>query len=156
MHQEIRQIDSECKEYRLVFDGFSPDGKLQTVIEGLQMQEHRLLELQIGEDEKEKAALRVLQFISDVSVEQDHHDIRNTPSSNYLGSGQWLLKSRKYLEWCNGPPSVLWLRGTVGVGKPPSHRSLSSSAWLMTSTKLSPSSIFRSNMEKLLMSSVLS
>ena len=117
LHQEILQIDNECKEYRLLFDSVSLDKKLHTVIEGMQKQENKLLERYVEQEKKEKAACRVLQLISNVSVEQDHDDVRNRLGSHYSGSGQWLLDSQKYLEWCNGPPSVLWLRGTVGVGK---------------------------------------
>ncbi|PTB47989.1 hypothetical protein M431DRAFT_488090 [Trichoderma harzianum CBS 226.95] len=67
------------------------------------------------EEAKETEIMEALEYFSRINF-GDQHRIRaelRTP-----GTGEWLLQHRKFQEWEQVPAStILWLQGTVGMGK---------------------------------------
>ena len=118
LQSSIVRIETECREYRSLKFAFKQQSSLRVLIESLDQQEERLADLIANQNLQQDATLSVTRLISDISVGQDHEDVRTRLGSQYWDSGQWLFKSRQYLNWttCNYS-SILWLQGPVGVGK---------------------------------------
>ncbi|UKZ73432.1 hypothetical protein TrVFT333_001079 [Trichoderma virens FT-333] len=67
------------------------------------------------EEAQANEILDVLEFFSRIDF-GDQHRIR--AESRTSGTGEWLLQHRKFKEWEQAPMSrILWLQGTVGMGK---------------------------------------
>ncbi|UKZ46852.1 hypothetical protein TrVGV298_001063 [Trichoderma virens] len=67
------------------------------------------------EEAQANETLDVLEFFSRIDF-GDQHRIR--AESRTSGTGEWLLQHRKFKEWEQAPMSrILWLQGTVGMGK---------------------------------------
>ena len=118
LQSSIVRIEAECREYASLTFTLKQQSSLRVLIESLDEQEERLADLIANKNLQQDAALMVTRLISDVSVGQDHEDIRTRLGSQYWVSGQWLFKTRQYLDWTNRDfSSTLCLRGPVGVGK---------------------------------------
>ena len=118
LQSSIVQIEAECREYTSLTFALKHQFSLRVLIESLDEQEERLTNFIENQNLKQDAALMVTRLISDISVGQDHEDIRTRLGSQYWVSGQWLFKTSQYLDWTNrDSSSTLWLRGPVGVGK---------------------------------------
>ena len=118
LQSSIVQIEAECREYTSLTFALKQQSSLRVLIESLDEQEERLTHLIENQNLQQDAALMVTRLISDISVGQDHEDIRTRLGSQYWVSGQWLFKTRQYLDWTNrDSSSTLWLKGPVGVGK---------------------------------------
>ncbi len=118
LQSSIVRLETECREYTSLEFAFKQQSSLRVLTESLDEQEERLTDLIANQNLQQDAALMVTRLISDISVGQDHEDIRTRLGSQYWDSGQWLFKSRQYLDWttCDSS-SILWLQGPVGVGK---------------------------------------
>ena len=118
LQSSIVRIEAECREYASLTFTLKQQSSLRFLIESLDEQEERLADLIANKNLQQDAALMVTRWISDISVGQDHEDIRTRLGSQYWMSGQWLFKTRQYLDWTNlDSSSMLWLQGPVGVGK---------------------------------------
>ena len=118
LQSSIVRIETECREYTSFKLALKQQSSLRVLIESLDEQEDRLTDLIANQNLQQDAALMVTRLISDISVGQDHEDIRTRLGSQYWDSGQWLFKSRQYLDWTTCDcSSILWLQGPVGVGK---------------------------------------
>ena len=118
LQSSIVQIEAECREYTSLKFALEQQSSLRALIVSLDEQEERLTDLIADQNLQQAAALMVTRLISDISVGQDHEDIRTRLGSQYWDSGQWLFKYRQYLDWTNcDSSSMLWLQGPVGVGK---------------------------------------
>ncbi len=118
LQSSIARIETECREYTSIQFALKQQSSLRALIESVAEQEERLTDRIAHENLQHNAALMVIRLISDIFVGQDHEDVRTRLGSQYWDSGQWLFKSRQYLEWatCHSS-SILWLQGPVGVGK---------------------------------------
>ena len=118
LQSSIVRLETECREYLSLKSALKQQSSLRVLIQSLDEQEERLTDLIANQNHQQAAALMVTRFISDISVGQDHEDIRTRLGSQYWDSGQWLFKSPQYLDWttCDSS-SILWLQGPVGVGK---------------------------------------
>lgn len=75
---------------------------------------HRSLDALNQRSEKEETSM-ILTWTSQIPYEDDHDKVRRNCTP---GTGQWLLKHDRYLEWQNSPRSILlWLKGSAGAGK---------------------------------------
>ena len=118
LQSSIVQIEAECREYTSLTFALKQQSSLRILIGSLDEQEERLTDFIENQNLRQDAALMVTRLISDISVGQDHEDIRTRLGSQYWVSGQWLFKTSQYLDWTNRhSSSTLWLRGPVGVGK---------------------------------------
>ena len=118
LQSNIVQIEAECREYTSLTFALKQQSSLRVLIESLDKQEERLTHLIETQELQQDAALMVTRLISDISVGQDHEDIRTRLGSQYWLSGQWLFKTPQYLDWTKrDSSSTLWLKGPVGVGK---------------------------------------
>ena len=118
LQSSIARIETECREYTSIQFALKQQSSLRALIESVAEQEERLTDRIAHENLQHNAALMVIRLISDISVGQDHEDVRTRLGSHYWDSGQWLFKSRQYLEWATcDSSSILWLQGPVGVGK---------------------------------------
>ena len=118
LQSSIVRIEAECREYASLTFALKQQSSLRGLIESLDEQEERLTERISNQNLQQDAALMVTRLISDISVGQDHEDIRTRLGSQYWDSGQWLFTTRQYLDWTNHDSSTtLWLKGPVGVGK---------------------------------------
>ena len=118
LQSSIVRIETECREYTSFKFAMDQQSSMRSLIELLDEQEERLTNLIANQNLQQDAALMVTSLISDISVGQDHEDIRTRLGSQYWDSGQWLFKSYQYREWAAGNrSSILWLQGPVGVGK---------------------------------------
>ena len=118
LQSSVVRIEAECREYTSLTFALKQQSSLRVLIESLEEQEERLTHLIENQNLQQDLALMVTRLISDISVGQDHEDVRTRLGSQYWVSGQWLFKTRQYLDWTNSrPSSTLWLRGPVGVGK---------------------------------------
>ena len=116
LQSSIVRIETECREYTSLRLALQQQFSLRVLTESLEEQEERLTDLIASQNLQQDAALMVTRFISDISVGQDHEDVRTRLGSQYWDSGQWLLKSQLYLDWTNqNTPSALWLQGPVGL-----------------------------------------
>lgn len=118
LQSSIVRIETECREYTSFRFAMKQQSSLRLLIESLDEQEERLTDLIANHNLQQDAALMVTGLISDISVGQDHEDVRTRLGSQYWDSGRWLFKSHQYRGWvaCDRS-SVLWLQGPVGVGK---------------------------------------
>ena len=118
LQSSIVRIEAECREYMSFKFAMKQQSSLRGLIQSLDEQEERLTDLIANQNLQQDAALMVTHLISDISVGQDHEDIRTRLGSQYWDSGQWLFKSSQYHNWttCDSS-SILWLQGPVGVGK---------------------------------------
>ena len=118
LETSIFQIELECRNYTSLKLALRQQSSLQTLTNSLDEQKNLLKELIAKQEDVENAVMMVARSISDVSVEQDHEDIRNRLGSQYWSSGQWLLQSREYTDWTQHVSSSrLLLQGPMGVGK---------------------------------------
>ena len=118
LQSSIVRIETECREYTSCKFAMDQQSSMRSLIESLDKQEERLTDLIANQNVQQDVALMVTRLISDISVGQDHEDVRTRLGSQYWDSGQWLFKSRQYLDWASCDcSSVLWLQGPVGVGK---------------------------------------
>lgn len=118
LQSSIARIETDCREYASLKLALQQQSSLRILTESLEEQEERLTDLIANQNLQQDAALMVTRLISDISVGQDHEDVRTRLGSQYWDSGQWLLKSHQYLDWTNrNTISALWLQGPVGVGK---------------------------------------
>ena len=118
LQSSIVRIETECREYMSLNFALGQQSSLRVLIDSLDEQEESLADLIANQNLQQDAALMVTRLISDISVGQDHEDIRSRLGSQYWDSGQWLLKSQQYLDWTSqDSSSILWLQGPVGVGK---------------------------------------
>lgn len=62
---------------------------------------------------------QLLTDLSTINYIQDHKDVRKELGSAYFSSGQWFLTAKTVSSWreCKSHLRVLWLVGSVGVGK---------------------------------------
>ena len=118
LQSSIARIETECRDYTSLKFALKQQSSLRILTESLQEQEERLADRIAYQSIRQDAAQMVTRLISDVSVGQDHEDIRTRLGSRYWDSGQWLFKTQQYFDWttCNSS-STLWLQGPVGVGK---------------------------------------
>ena len=118
LQSSIAQLETECREYTSLQLALKQQSSLRILTNSLEEQEERLADLIANQSIQQEAVQMVTRFISDISVGQDHEDIRTRLGSQYWDSGQWLFKTQQYLEWttCDSS-SMLWLQGPVGVGK---------------------------------------
>ena len=118
LQTSIVRIETECRSYTSLKFAIKQQSSLRALIESIDEQKERLTDLIATQKLQQNAALMVTGLISDISVGQDHEDIRTRLGPQYWDSGQWIFKSRQYLDWtsCNSS-SILWLQGPVGVGK---------------------------------------
>ena len=118
LQSSIVQIETEFREYTSLRLAMKQQSSLRALTESLDEQQDRLADRIAHLNIQQDAAQMVTRLISDISVGQDHEDIRTRLGSQYWDSGQWLFKSREYLDWTNrDTSSALWLQGPVGVGK---------------------------------------
>lgn len=118
LQSSIVQIEAECGEYISLTFALKEQSSLRVLIESLDKQEERLTTLIEDQNLQQESALMVTRLISDISVGQDHEDVRTRLGPQYWDSGQWLFKYSQYLDWTKfGISSMLWLQGPVGVGK---------------------------------------
>ena len=118
LQSSIVRTETECREYTSLRLAMKQQSSLRVLIESLDEQQDRLADRIANQNFQQDAAQMVTRLISDVSVGQDHEDIRTRLGSQYWDSGQWLFKSYQYLKWATGNrSSILWLQGPVGVGK---------------------------------------
>ena len=118
LQSSIVRIETECREYMSLNFALEQKSSLRVLIESLDEQEEKLTDLIADRHLQQDAALTVTRFISDISVGQDHEDIRSRLGSQYWNSSQWLFKSQQYLAWTSqDSSSTLWMQGPVGVGK---------------------------------------
>ena len=118
LQSSIARIETECRDYTSLKLALQHQSSVRVLTESLEEQEEKLTDLIANRNLQQDAASMVTRLISDISVGQDHEDVRTRLGSQYWDSGQWLFKSRQYLDWttCN-LSSILWLQGPVGVGK---------------------------------------
>ena len=118
LQSSIVRIDTECREYTSFKFAMDQRSSMRSLIELLEEQEERLTDLIANQNLQQDAAVMVTRLISDISVGQDHEDIRTRLGSQYWDSGKWLFESRQYQDWATCDcSSILWLQGPVGVGK---------------------------------------
>ena len=118
LQSSIVLIEAECREYASLTFALKQRSSLRGLIESLDEQEERLTDLIANRNLQQDTALMVTHLISDISVGQDHEDIRTRLGSQYWDSGQWLFKSSQYVLWtARNYSAILWLQGPVGVGK---------------------------------------
>ena len=84
----------------------------------LQWTDDRIQASEALQDENEK----ILNWISDVRVGQDHAAIREKLGASYWDSGQWFFNPYEdehdnFQDWKLSVRDQLWLQGTVGTGK---------------------------------------
>ncbi|KAK4062672.1 uncharacterized protein Triagg1_9790 [Trichoderma aggressivum f. europaeum] len=69
----------------------------------------------LEEEVKENDIIKALKSLSPINF-GDQHRIRAEPRTP--GTGEWLLQHKKFQEWEHIPAStILWLQGTMGMGK---------------------------------------
>ncbi|KAL7649945.1 hypothetical protein ACMYSQ_011761 [Aspergillus niger] len=56
----------------------------------------------------------ILEWLSQYDFSKAQNDTQDHRSP---GTGDWLLKSKAYIEWKNCPGSIFWLHGVAGCGK---------------------------------------
>ena len=118
LQSSIIRIEAECRDEMSFLFVMKQQCSMRDLIESLDEQGDRLTDLIANQSLQQDAALMVTRLISDISVGQDHEDIRTRLGPQYWDSGQWLFKSRQYLDWATCDfSSILWLQGPVGVGK---------------------------------------
>ena len=99
LQSSIVQIETEFREYTSLRLAMKQQSSLRVLIESLDEQQDRLADRIAHLTIQQDAAQMVTRLISDISVGQDHEDIRTRLGSQYWDSGQWLFKSREYLDW---------------------------------------------------------
>jgi Cdc6-like AAA superfamily ATPase len=61
---------------------------------------------------------KILTWISNVSVFQDHNYVRTQKlTPDHWASGTWLLHNPKFIAWTKATQVQIWLQGTMGTGK---------------------------------------
>ena len=115
MLSKIVAMDVECMNYPQLYMRFK-DNRIQTeMMDLLTRQEKNWSDLCAVQQTQE--VTQTIKQISNISVEQDHEDVRSRLGSPYWDSGQWLLQHSDYLAWEQSSKTFLWLRGPLGVGK---------------------------------------
>ncbi|KAL7959022.1 hypothetical protein V8C34DRAFT_313669 [Trichoderma compactum] len=95
------------------------------------------------EEAEENEILDALESFSHIDF-GDQHRIR--AESRTPGTGEWLLQHRKFQEWEHVPAStILWLQGTVGMGKSFLASKLSTSPRYSRMMKKSLIKLYREN-----------
>ena len=76
-----------------------------------------LQKMQESWDAKHSDNAKVISWVSDIHVGEDHERIRTKLGARYWQSGQWFFQSSEYRTWKNSSRGQFWLQGSVGTGK---------------------------------------
>lgn len=76
-----------------------------------------LARLQDDWEKKQTENARVIKWISEIQVGEDHERVRNKLGSRYWDAGQWFLSNPEFRHWKRTLQGQLWLQGSVGTGK---------------------------------------
>ena len=110
MMGDVDKQNVQCQRYEAllypsgtIFDDFSARIKLQ--------------EAKVSSQKEIEKIETFVSSLSSLDIERDHENVRYRLRPEYWGSGQWLFRSREFIDWEQRPDSVLWLQGPVGMGK---------------------------------------
>ncbi|KAK4169609.1 hypothetical protein QBC43DRAFT_351643 [Cladorrhinum sp. PSN259] len=94
-------------------------GSLSAIQEFLEQQKRDIdVLIKRGVADRDKVA-DVIRWVTLISVERDHLDVRKKLGEDHFSSGHWYLeegKAKKWKMWMQGS-QCMWLRGGVGTGK---------------------------------------
>ncbi|KAK2596014.1 hypothetical protein N8I77_013525 [Diaporthe amygdali] len=114
MPTELSDIDKETRR-SIIFLG------QLTLTQVLERQEKAISSLIQSAAAKKDEVTQVTKWVSAISVELDHRDVRAKLGAQHHSSGGWFLddpRVRAWKEWnWNESSQCLWLRGGVGTGK---------------------------------------
>ncbi|KAH6670609.1 hypothetical protein B0J14DRAFT_99850 [Halenospora varia] len=73
--------------------------------------------LQESWEKKYAENARVISWVSDAQVGEDHARVRAKLGASYFSAGQWFLETWEFQHWKKSQGGQLWLQGSVGTGK---------------------------------------
>ncbi|KAL2817567.1 hypothetical protein BJX63DRAFT_102185 [Aspergillus granulosus] len=102
--EKVRNKDQECRKWMDVSDSQQITKKLDTLLVAVKNNATR--------------AERILQWVSSISVRDQHILVRETKlGRDYSNNGRWLLEDREFCQWVQASSGIFYLEGGVGVGK---------------------------------------
>lgn len=121
MPSQLSEIDTNTQRSTLFL------GQL-TLKEMLERQKEEISRLIQSAAAKKDEVAQVTRWVSAISVELDHRDVRAKLGAQHLSSGDWFLEDPRVCAWkkwkwkdpvfqSHPQPQCLWLRGGVGTGK---------------------------------------
>jgi Cdc6-like AAA superfamily ATPase len=124
---KIRKVDSECVTMASMAGTASVVSGLSIVSASLADIQQKweeihninitLTKLQDDWEKRQSGNAKIIQWISDIQVGEDHERVRNKLGSRYWDAGQWFLSNPEFKKWKISQQGQLWLQGSVGTGK---------------------------------------
>ncbi|KAE8446360.1 hypothetical protein EG329_012109 [Mollisiaceae sp. DMI_Dod_QoI] len=66
---------------------------------------------------KQTENTRIVSWVSDIQIGEDHERVRTKLGARHWDAGQWFLQNSGFKDWRNSPRGLFWLQGSVGTGK---------------------------------------
>ncbi|KAM0259207.1 hypothetical protein ACHAQJ_003412 [Trichoderma viride] len=117
MPAAISLLDNDTRRSLLFLGQQSQIASLISIQDFLNRQEHSMnILIQKAAAERDEIA-QVVEWVTSISVERDHKDVRQKLGKDHFLSGRWYLEEiGPWRIWAEGS-QCLWLKGGVGAGK---------------------------------------
>lgn len=116
----ISSLDTDTRRSLQFLGQRTEIAKLADICQLLERQEKEINKLIQGIRARGDEIAQVTRWVSAVSAELDHHDIRQKLGEAHFSSGGWLLDHplvQAWKGWVEADSRCLWLKGGVGSGK---------------------------------------
>ena len=119
MPSTLSLLDSDTRRSLQFLGQESQMESLMAIDELLRQQSHTMSALIQKIAAERDQVSQVVDWVSPISVERDHQDVRQKLGLDHFSSGRWYLEAREVSEWRTWAPSCqcIWLRDGIGTGK---------------------------------------